>query len=245
MFTRCHQRKSEGFTLIELLVVVAIIGILAALLFPAIQGALVKAKAVKVGSNGRQVHLGIFDENLSNDALDEPPIWPLSAANFDPADYPDGFDVACQNSTEYFKWAWTNQIIKGVDFTFFAAPGVAPTPAYADFDDGNNAWCFTLDLNDDSLSANVPFMFSKNLNLTANSINSLDESEPLLAKRGNEKMPFGDSLAVVVTRGGGVKVLPKKILTDDAGSSSRRGKEAFNPDNTDLPFITPTGVGTF
>lgn len=51
-------RYGQAFTLIEMLVVVAIIGILAALLMPALQKALDQAQGVKCTNNQRQVYLG-------------------------------------------------------------------------------------------------------------------------------------------------------------------------------------------
>ena len=38
--------------------------------------ATLSAEGRRVGSNGRQIHLGIFDENLSRDALDMPSLYP-------------------------------------------------------------------------------------------------------------------------------------------------------------------------
>lgn len=50
-------RKARGFTLVEMLVVIAIIGILAALLAPALQKALDSANGINCQSNLRQLYL--------------------------------------------------------------------------------------------------------------------------------------------------------------------------------------------
>jgi type II secretory pathway pseudopilin PulG len=225
-------------------VVIAIIGILATMLFPAIKGALVKAKATKTGSDGKQFTSALIAQNLENDSTDDPAYWPIdtSRADFDEDDYPNEFKTACSSSTEYFKWAVTNGVIRSVNFSFFAAPGIPPQPDYDKFSDNNNAWCLTLDLDDDSISDDTPFMFTKNINLTGSTVDTLDEKDPLLKKRNGKKLPFGDTLGVVVTRGGAVKILTKKILFDDK-NSNKRGKERFNPAGQQLKFLSPTGVG--
>ena len=53
-----HNSPKHAFTLVELLVVIAIIGILAALLLPAIQKSVIKARQSWCGSNLRQVGIG-------------------------------------------------------------------------------------------------------------------------------------------------------------------------------------------
>src|ERR1700690_2600928 len=81
---------ARGFTLVELLVVIAIIGVLVALLLPAIQSARESARRTTCANNLKQVGLALNEHASVKKA------------------YPPGQKVTC---TKCDPWAWSAMIL--------------------------------------------------------------------------------------------------------------------------------------
>ncbi len=83
--------RSHGFTLVELLVVIAIIGILIALLLPAVQGARESGRRIQCGNNFKQVGVAMHVYHTANGK------FPKGTTN--------------HTSTNYEGWSWAISIL--------------------------------------------------------------------------------------------------------------------------------------
>jgi prepilin-type N-terminal cleavage/methylation domain-containing protein len=121
-----------AFTLVELLVVIAIVGILVALLLPAVQAARASARRTMCLNNIRQVGLALLKFENANNKF--PP-----GNQSDPADFPHG---VCRTYSDYSTitgktgwWSWLTKIL----------PEIEESNLFNEFDFSQNA--FTADGN--------------------------------------------------------------------------------------------------
>lgn len=115
-----HTRDRAGFTLVELLVVIAIIGILIALLLPAVQAAREAARRSQCSNNLKQLALGLHNYH---DVYRSFP----SGAIQDGKQIRDGL---CNEGT-HGCWAWTAFLLPFVEQqTLHDTLGVGITPAH-------------------------------------------------------------------------------------------------------------------
>ncbi len=193
--------KKSGFTLIELLVVIAIIGILAALLFPAIQGALLQAKATAAGTQmgGKGLQGMIYAESVDRNAAGMAEIFPRSQAT----------------STAYFQEVYASNYCEGFNFSMLAIPGQTAPPMNTDatLEQAKNMWCAVKGVTS-STDPNVPLFFTKNIAFSGNKLDGAVTVNANADTSGGEGAAIlNDKYAIVIYAQGAVKVFKTSRLS--------------------------------
>jgi prepilin-type N-terminal cleavage/methylation domain-containing protein len=159
--------KRSGFTLIELLTVIAIIGILAAVLFPGVQGVMKKAKQSTASTKLRNIIQAAISLHDGKKFIKGANAWDTTANQLSAKSIKDYACVlaysAGLNTAElwYIDADWANE---SANFPKYVLNGTSPNSAFAteSKDNGYYSWA-VYSPTSKNLDANVPLIWTRGL----------------------------------------------------------------------------------
>jgi len=228
--------RVKGFTLVELLVVIAIIGILVALVMPAISTALLRGKALAGAANGRSIHQMFIAADTEDIYNSVSTVWPILG--------PQNTNSEYESSTAFFS-SMIDEGSMNVAYSFFALPGTKAANTKDEFlgnsggyaDGEANGWCIVADA--ERIPDTAPMLFSRNFRGnndaegTPTDFDSLEDhftdGTGYVGVKGLlGGTPYRDKAFVFTTRGGGSFALLKKDLQDGRFNNLFRPLDSTN-----------------
>lgn len=202
--------KLSAFTLIELLIVIAVIGILAGMLFPAIKAVMNSAQGTRVANNGKQIVTAITSANIDREQNSKGDIWP-SINKWSG----DG------GANKYFSSIMGNNEkgrveLTGISVSMFAGGGVDAAQDAKELETKGNIWNMLAGIS--ASDDNTPFIWTRN----GDGIEAADFNTAVGSETGwgdklkSGETPFSDQQLVLARKGASFQIIKVKDLTSDS-----------------------------